>query len=184
MNSVDIRSLSLADLDRLLAYLVPHLEQSGSAGEPVYAPYSAGHKLDATAMRAKFEETWPLPLSAPGWKRAWGAYEGNRIVGHVMLHGPQLPSEMHRARLGMGVHRDYRRQGIATQLLRAAIQWASTTSELAWLDLGVFSDNDPARTLYEKLGFRQTGVVRDRFRVDGHSVDDIQMTLSVPSRPR
>jgi len=174
-----IRILHTVDLPPVLTYLIPHIEQSGRDGEIIYAPYSTEHDFEQAAFRQRLATTWARPLTEPGWKRGWGAFDEGRVVGHAMLHGGRLAAEMHRATLGMGVDRDFRRRGIATQLLRAAIDWARDDPRLAWVDLGVFSDNDPARTLYEKLGFRQVGVMRDRFRVDGRSIDDIRMTLKV-----
>jgi RimJ/RimL family protein N-acetyltransferase len=47
------------------------------------------------------------------------------------------------------------------------------------MDLGVFADNTAARVLYGKLGFVEIGMWRDRFRVDGMQIDDIQMTLAL-----
>ena len=61
-----------------------------------------------------------------------------------------------------------------------ALGWAADQG-LAWVDLGVFSENAPARALYRKLGFEEVGIVEDAFRVDGSSLDDVAMVFRLPS---
>lgn len=51
--------------------------------------------------------------------------------------------------------------------------------ELAWMDLGEFAHNAPARALYAKLGFVEVGTTRDRFRIDGQEIEDIAMTRAL-----
>ena len=44
------------------------------------------------------------------------------------------------------------------------------------MELGVLSDNEPARSLYEKMGFTEWGRLPDAFRLDcGKSIDEITM---------
>ena len=64
-------------------------------------------------------------------------------------------------------------------LLHAAIDWAKHQPSIAWIDLGVFSDNPGAQALYTRHGFEVLGRMPDRFRVDGESLEDISMTLDV-----
>ena len=79
----------------------------------------------------------------------------------------------------MGVARSHRRRGGGSLLLGAAIAWARHQQSIDWIDLGVFSDNPGAQRLYERHGFQILGRTRDRFRVDGVSLDDTEMTLNV-----
>jgi len=48
-----------------------------------------------------------------------------------------------------------------------------------WIDLGVFAHNEAARALYKSVGFVEVGTVKDQFRVDGVSIDDVSMTLAL-----
>ena len=57
--------------------------------------------------------------------------------------------------LSIAVHADKRAQGIGTQLLQALIGSAATSGH-RMLSLSVSSDN-PARRLYERLGFKIVG---------------------------
>ena len=86
---------------------------------------------------------------------------------------------VHRCLLGTGVHREWRRSGIGQRLLDAAIEWAKADQQMAWIDLHVIASNGAAVRLYERAGFREIGLVRDCFRVDGRSVDYLSMALPV-----
>jgi len=75
----------------------------------------------------------------------------------------------------MGVHRDHRGQGLGARLLDTALSWAGAQG-LAWVDLEVLSNNLPARRLYERSGFVQTGEIPDLFRIDGEGHGYVFMT--------
>jgi ribosomal protein S18 acetylase RimI-like enzyme len=98
-----------------------------------------------------------------------------KLVGHADVHGGNIPSEMHRCRLGIGLLIAHHRRGLGEALLRAALAWAKA-SGLVWMDLGVFDDNAPAVALYRKLGFVETGRVPDRFRVGTVALTDVVMS--------
>ena len=59
--------------------------------------------------------------------------------------------------LSLGVARDYRKQGIATTLMRSAMAMASS-QKARWFFLEVAIDNDAAARLYEALGLKKVGV--------------------------
>ncbi len=64
-------------------------------------------------------------------------------------------------------------------LLATAIEWARNESQIEWIDLGVFEENLAAQALYEREGFIELGRTPDLFRVDGHQIDDISMSVFV-----
>lgn len=142
----------------------------------MFAPFS---EFDREAYEASRYESWRRPVDLPGWERCWGALVHDRIVGHLDLTGGHLYSALHRARLGIGVERGYRAQGIGTALLAAAIRWARAEPDLVWVDLSVFAHNSGARRLYAKLGFVETGRTEDAYRLGKQSIDDVHMTLRV-----
>jgi ribosomal protein S18 acetylase RimI-like enzyme len=76
----------------------------------------------------------------------------------------------------MGVHRDWRRQGLGEQLLATALDWARAQPALDWVDLEVLSSNQPARRLYERCGFAFAGELPDLFRIDGEQHGYVYMT--------
>lgn len=179
-----VRALELADIEAYLAHIVVLGQQSGVDGIPHSHPYGKSEPFDMQAAIERERMRWSTPLSTPGWRRAWGIADGESgpaadIVGHLYLEGGALLTGMHRVGLGMGLHRDYHRRGGGSLALRTAIDWARAEPAIAWIDLGVFTENAPAIALYEKFGFERRGVTPDCFRVDGHVIDDIAMSLFV-----
>lgn len=173
-----IVQLDEPDLPALVGHISRHSAESGKDGDVIFRPRSSDAPIDDMATIERHKIGWSQTLSEPYWLRTWGAVVGDRIVGHVDLHGGRMSSESHRAMLGMGVERGHRGKGLGRALLKAAIAWARDV-ELAWIDLGVFGHNPRARALYASVGFVEVGVTRDRFRVDGVSIDDVAMVLAL-----
>jgi GNAT superfamily N-acetyltransferase len=168
--------LSEAELPALCVHIARHHAESGRDGDAVFSPRSATVPFDEVASMERHRLAWGRELSEPLWMRTWGIVEDGLVRGHLDLYGGRIPSELHRATLGMGLERGVRGKGRGRELLATAIAWARG-HRLAWIDLGVFSNNAPARALYESAGFVAVGTTRDQFRVDGLSIDDIAMTL-------
>ena len=181
---MQIRLLTLNDLDLAADHLGRHRAEHGTPGDPLFAPFGAGVAFDADDFRRKREERWANAPTALTFERMWGLFldlENGRshLVGHVDLHRAGIASERHRVWLGMGLERAARGKGHGRALLDTALTWARAQPTLAWVDLGVFAENEPARALYRRAGFNEIGYIVDRFRIDGHRVDDVQMTLNV-----
>lgn len=174
--TVSIRLLRTSDLRAAGRHIERHAHESGRDGDIVFAPF---WEFDRDAYEASRYESWRRALDLPGWERCWAAMVEDKAIGHLDLTGGHLYSSLHRARLGIGVERAYRAQGIGSALLEAAIRWAKAERELSWVDLSVFAHNERARALYERLGFRETGRTLDAYRVHGQSIEDVHMTLRV-----
>lgn len=121
---------------------------------------------------------WSTGIEEVGW-RAWGLRDGEELAGYLYLAGGALRSELHRVEMGMGVLASHRCRDGGSMLLAAAIEWATHQPGVAWIDLGVFSDNPAAQALYARHGFVVLGRTPDRFRVDSHQLEDISMSLDV-----
>ena len=63
--------------------------------------------------------------------------------------------------------------------MTTALLWAKQQGFIEWVDLCVLSHNASARRLYDHFKFIEAGRTVDCFRVDGHSLGDIQMTLGL-----
>jgi RimJ/RimL family protein N-acetyltransferase len=166
------------------AYLRHMVRADADSGEQgvFFHPYPSDEPFDLEAALVREQRRWQTPLHTPGWRRAWGwraAGASGALVGHAYLAGGQLRSELHRVSLGMGLQHAHRGQGAGRRLLGAVIAWARDQPGIAWIDLGVFGCNPRAQALYRSHGFVETGRTPDRFRVDGVSIDDISMSLSV-----
>lgn len=169
-----IRLLRISELRAAGQHIERHAQESGRGSDLVFAPF---YDLDREAYEESRHESWRRGVDMPGWERCFGAFDDERIVGHVDLTGGSLYSSLHRARLGIGVERAYRGQGTGSALLTAVLAWACKERALAWVDLSVFAHNERALSLYERFGFTQIGRTKDAYRMDELSIDDIMMTL-------
>ena len=119
------------------------------------------------------------PVGSTGWQWWLLVLKEGSVVGHLGLKANAMEAASHRCELGMGLQRNARAQGIGTQLLERAIDFATTEPRLEWMDLQVMANNTTARQLYKKFGFSEVGHFTDRFRIDGRSLDEIVMTRAV-----
>lgn len=168
------------DLTAFFAYLNDHLSDNGSGGTALFMPMPRERSRFPADKEAAFRTGAVTALDRPGWRRLWlaRAPDGS-IAGHIDLRARPESGAAHRALLGMGVHRDYRRRGLGERLIGAAVDWAQASGTLAWIDLEVLSVNAPARGLYARCGFVQTGEISDLFRIDGESLAYTAMSLAL-----
>jgi RimJ/RimL family protein N-acetyltransferase len=171
-----IRLLRVTDLRAAGKHIERHALESGRGPDIVFAPFA---DLDREAYEDLRQESWRRPTDAPGWERCFGAFVDERVVGHVDLTGGSLYASLHRARLGIGVEREFRAQGLGTALIAAAVSWARRERKLGWIDLSVFAHNQRALGLYQRLGFRESGRTPDAYRVGDLRIDDVHMVLSL-----
>ncbi len=174
-----VRPLVVPEVDEYLRNMAAVESESGVGGSGHSHPYSRADSFDVAEARDREVTRWSTAIDDVGWRRAWGLFDRAELVGHLYLAGGALRSELHRADMGMGIVASRRRQGGGTLLLETAIAWASDQPTIDWIDLGVYSDNPGARALYEGVGFQVLGHTPDRFRVDGHSLNDTSMTMNV-----
>ena len=83
--------------------------------------------------------------------------ESGRPVGYALLIGDSHLAEL-------VVHPAYRREGRARALLRTVIGQLEPGTRLT---LTVAADNDPARSLYESLGFEVCGRLPEFYEIEG-----------------
>ena len=171
-----VRLLRASDVHLAARHVERHAAESGRGGDPLFAPFS---EFDHEAYEETRSESWRRPIDAPGWERCWAVFEDDRVVGHLDLTGGALYSQLHRARLGIGVERPYRGKGLGALLLDTALHWARLSEELDFIDLSVFAHNERALRLYTRLGFVEIGRIRDAYRLNGESIDDVLMTLAL-----
>ena len=185
-----IRSARPSDARDYAAHIARHIADSGKGDDFHYAPIS---DVDRDDVAHASERRWSAPVGEPGWGRAWvlvrkvsfGFLPGpsSNIVGHVELRGPTLVSALHRCELSLGLEREYRKKGYGRALVDRALSWARSETSLRFVDLKVFGHNEPARALYRRCGFRETGRIDEAFVMqDGTVIDDIVMVLPL-ARP-
>lgn len=87
------------------------------------------------------------------------AVDGSRVVGWCDVRREEAEAMAHVGILGMGVHADYRGQGLGRRLMQRCLEHAPRVG-LERVGLEVFGSNAPAIALYESEGFRHEGVRR------------------------
>ncbi len=161
--------------------MTPEIRQITEADIPRYHAC-----LDTVARERRFLAF----LSAPPLEQARGwalshvqqnhpffvAIVGDRVVGWCDITPPPLEGFSHRAGLGMGVHPDFRKQGIGKRLLQASLAQARKAG-LERVELEVFTSNLAAKRLYETFGFSVEGVLRRARKLDGVYDDIVLMAL-------
>lgn len=132
----------------------------------------AAHEID----RLSFTLPWPersmrFEVTDNPTSRCWVAEQDGRVVGVLIFW--MIVDEAHIATLA--THPEFRRQGIAEQLLIAALEKAYAEGARSAL-LEVRAGNEAAQTLYRKYGFKAVGR-RERYYKDNNE-DAVLMTLS------
>lgn len=142
--------------------------------------------LDVVARECRYLSITSAP--PPDASRAWVlphlaahhpffvAADGDRIVGWCDITPHEREWFAHRGTMGMGVLPAYRRHGIGTSLVHAAIRHARSTG-LSRIELEVFSTNLPAIALYTRLGFTKEGTLRHACKNNGTCQDILLMAL-------
>ena len=87
------------------------------------------------------------------------ALDGDRVAGYVGSQSVLGESDM----MNVAVHPDYRRQGVAEQLCLTLVDALKAKGNHC-LTLEVRASNEPAKALYEKLGFTQIGLRKNYYR--------------------
>lgn len=102
------------------------------------------------------------------------AERGNELLGWADFVPIEKVGINHVAHLGMGVVKKYRGNGIGRALLEEVTQKAVNYGFLR-LELEVFSNNKPAISLYESMGFSLEGKKIKTRCVDGKYFDSLVM---------
>jgi ribosomal protein S18 acetylase RimI-like enzyme len=108
------------------------------------------------------EKFWSNALSAAdrGERIILGAFDGNDLVGTVTLLLDLPPNQPHRAEIAKMMTRiSHRHRGIATALLREAERIA--IAHKRWLLVLDTAEDEGAAGLYERMGFKLTGLIPD-----------------------
>lgn len=96
--------------------------------------------------------------------------DSSRIIGVLQLDGIAWTHGTSFISIGIGEEAD-RGQGYGREAMELALRFAFDELNLHRVCLTVFSYNEAARTLYERLGFRPEGVYREHLMRDGQRHD-------------
>lgn len=107
---------------------------------------------------------------------ALAAEVAGAFVGFLGFENGTRKRLAHHGVLHMSVRAEFRGKGIGTSLLQSLIDWAKDNPVIEKLTLAVFVTNQPAISLYEKMGFLEEGHrVREIKVGEEKYIDDILM---------
>lgn len=102
------------------------------------------------------------------------AIDGDIVTGYVGSQTVLGESDM----MNLAVHPDYQRQGIGEALVLALMEGLKAQGSHC-LTLEVRASNDPAKHLYEKLGFQVVGRRRNYYRSPREDADILRKELEL-----
>ncbi|MCR5671069.1 MAG: GNAT family N-acetyltransferase [Butyrivibrio sp.] len=135
------------------------------AREPEDGPFNLEKVVEGLAVVAESERDFMV-----------SAFIGDELIGDlgVTLVRPHV-KYLHRAYLGMSIRQAYTGMGLGSFMMQVALEQAKENG-FEQVELGVFSDNDRAKHMYEKMGFKEFGVNPRAFKLkDGTYRDEIIM---------
>lgn len=146
-----------------LVWLSPALIDATLAGDLPRAARLLGCPLppgwpgdDAALLRLRRDQMRRDPAAAPWLLRALVVRgPAQKMIGHINFHGP--PDADGTVELGYTVLPARRRQGYATEAVRAMCAWAAREHPIRRYRLAISPANEPSLALARKLGFRHTG---------------------------
>lgn len=103
-----------------------------------------------------------------------------KIAGYLEFSNWPLHRTSHSGMLSMFLLKEFREIGIGTMLLKNLLEWAEKNDTIEKVTLAVFSNNERAIALYNKLGFEIEGrCPRDIKMLDGTYIDSVLMYMFV-----
>ncbi len=148
-----LREVTPADAEDVFSYSSDPEVQKYDSDEPMVKIEEA---LEMIEKRSKWY--------ASGKAISWGIYlkEEQRVIGWLGFYF--WDREYYKTELGYTVARPYWRRGIATEALRAVIQFGFETMHLHRINVDTRTDNLASMRLMQKLGFYPEGVRRECVR--------------------
>jgi ribosomal protein S18 acetylase RimI-like enzyme len=152
MSNVEIKALSHSP--EIRAMLSEMLIETVANGGSV----SFMHPLSQPAAEAFWRDS--LAAAGRGERIVLGAFDGESLIGTVTLLLSLPPNQPHRAEIAKMMTRvSHRHRGIATALLSEAERLAIARGR--WLLVLDTAEDEGAAGLYERMGFKLTGVIPD-----------------------
>lgn len=103
-----------------------------------------------------------------------------RVAGNCQVSWSRGIKTRHRASVAIALLRDYWGQGIGTRLFEELIRIAEGNPDIIQMELEFVEGNARARALYEKMGFRITGIRPNAIRLkDGTLLNEYSMIREI-----
>ncbi len=167
-HSLNLVPLSVPVLEALLRGDLD--SASAGAGVPLTS-YVVEH---GWLWRLRLDQAATDPASLAWIARAALDRDTGAVVGHVGFHGP--PDERGMVEVAYSVDPAWRRQGYATDMLRAALVWAAESPAVTVVRASVSPDNVASVATLRPFGFTHVGEQEDE-------VDGLELLYERPARP-
>lgn len=103
-----------------------------------------------------------------------------KVAGNCQITWNNRIKTRHRASVAIALLKDYWNQGIGTRLFQELIKIAESNENILQMELEFIEGNTRARALYEKMGFRITGVGVNAVRLkDGTLLNEYHMIREI-----
>ncbi|MNM17477.1 putative acetyltransferase [compost metagenome] len=166
-NAITIRLLTPADTSAFCALRLRAILDSPSS-------FSSSREDEL----ARTPEEHVQRIAAGPQHRAFGAFDGERLVGFAGLRREPLRQLSHKALLwGVFVDLQQRGKGVARRLVHACIEQAEQDPAIRQVHLSVNAENNAALRLYESLGFIAYGTEPRSMRVGELFYDEHHLAL-------
>ena len=134
INSFNIRLLTLDDLDEWLKQCEILSSESG-ANNIYFGAYSINEPYPIEEIKKNTIERWIKTTDTPGWRRAWGIFDSDRIIGSADIAGGDLQTSLHRVDFGIGIMKEYRNLGLGSKLINVIIDWCKEQPSISWMEI-------------------------------------------------
>src|SRR5689334_4320974 len=102
----EIRQLGESDVDPYEDHMERLSRESGDGVTPIFMVLQKGvFKRKPDEIR----KLWAAGTHEEQWRRTWGAWSSEKIIGNFYIQGSGDPNAKHRAIVAMGIEAPYRR---------------------------------------------------------------------------
>ena len=105
------------------------------------------------------------------------AKRDGKIIGNARFTGELKERTRHRGDIGISVLKSEWGAGLGSRLMEALLDFAKNTAHIEVITLEVNQTNKRAIALYEKFGFKKTGIFEAFTKIDGKYIDFDMMIL-------
>ena len=103
-----------------------------------------------------------------------------KVAGNCQIAWKKSLKTRHRAAVAIALLKEYWGQGIGTRMFEEMIRIAEENENILQMELEFIEGNRRARALYEKMGFRITGVRPNAIRLkDGTLLNEVTMIREI-----
>ena len=155
----ELVSMSLPFMEALRRRDLTTAEHVIGAKVPTHLPDELEHFLEYRIADLMADPSWQPWLGRAIVLDAGQA--GRRVIGSVGFHAP--PDASGQVEVGYRIEPEFRRQGVATEVVGALLEWAWREHGVTRFRASTAPDNVASQGVLAKFGFVQTGSQMDEY---------------------